>query len=532
MTPGMPDRLTGAQLVSAGRAAAVTPHFLASQAAIDVLADGGNAADAAIAANATLGVVAPESCGVGGDLFALIHTQGIATPHALNSSGRAGTGATVDAVRQAGHNIVPIESPFSVTVPGCVDGWEAIAARHGSLPLSRLLSRAIEHATNGFPASPELAGSLSRFEAVLRSQPASLGLYPKERPPRPGESVTRPGLAKTLGSIARSGRDAFYTEEVGDNIIAATRGVLNANDLAKIQARWINPISLDIMGWTGWTIPPNSQGYLTLASAWLFERLDPPHDPEHPSFTHAAIESFRALAWERDDLVADARFAPMPAGELVAPSRLEQRLNRISMDRRTEWPVPAPAPGGTAYLCVRDAQGMGVSLIQSNFHGLGSRIGAGNSGFFLHDRGSGFTLESGHPNQLAPGKQPLHTLSPSLWTNDGDLAMLLGTRGGDFQPQTLLQMLTYLRWGDIDAAAAQLLPRWTTEEWRQGSTTIAYEPHFDGSVPTDLDRRGHTTKASPGWMSGWGPVSVITGEQEAVRGAADPRGAATTALGL
>jgi gamma-glutamyltranspeptidase/glutathione hydrolase len=531
VTPDLPDRLDGASLVSKGRAAAVTPHVLASQAAIDIMAQGGNAADAVIAANATLGVVAPETCGIGGDLFALIHGPDHTTPDTLNSSGRAGSGAIATTLRNGGHKFIPIDSPFAVTVPGCVDGWEAIADRHGTLPLATVLQPAISYATDGFAATPELSGSLVRFQDVLAVQEASLGLYPDGSAPQSGDRVARPALATTLAAIAESGRSAFYAGQVGEDIVAATQGVLHADDLAKIQARWIKPISLDVMGLTGWTIPPNSQGYLTLAAAWLFEQLDPPQDPEDPGFTHAAIEAFRAVAWERDDYVADARLAPMPAADLVSPERLARRLDRISMDHRTDWPAAAPAPRGTAYLCVRDAQGMGVSLIQSNFHGIGSRIGVGKSGFFLHDRGSGFTLEPGHPNELAPGKQPLHTLSPSLWTDNGNLAMLLGTRGGDFQPQTLLQMLTYMRWADRDPAAAQLLPRWTTQEWRKSGATITYEPHLGQSVAADLSRRGHATTAAPGWMSGWGPVSVISGGGDSVVGSADPRGAATTAIG-
>lgn len=531
MTASLPDRLPGAPLISKGQAAAVTPHVLASQAAIDILARGGNAADAAIAANATLGVVAPDTCGIGGDLFALIHRPGAADPEALNSSGRAGAGATATALRDRGHKSIPIDSPFAVTVPGCVDGWEAISDRHGTLPLSTVLARAIEHATNGFAATPELSSSLQRFEDTLAPQVSSTGLYPDGCSPQPGETVHRPHLAETLSEIGRSGRSAFYSGPVADDIVTATEGVLRSDDLARIQARWIRPISLDILGWTGWTLPPNSQGYLTLAAAWLFEQLDPPHDPDHPMFTHAAIEAFRAVAWERDRYVADSRFAPLPADELLRPSRLEERLGQISIERRTEWPTPSPAPGGTAYLCVRDRHGMGVSLIQSNFHGIGSRLGAGRAGFFLQDRGSGFTLEPGHPNELAPGKQPLHTLAPSLWTKDNSLAMLLGTRGGDFQPQTLLQVLAYMRWGRMDAAAAQLRPRWTTQERQESRSTVTYEPHLGESVAGDLNDRGHATTPTPGWMSGWGPVAVITGDRDEVLGAADPRVASTAAIG-
>jgi gamma-glutamyltranspeptidase/glutathione hydrolase len=512
------------------RRIAVTPHHLASQAAIGVMAHGGNAVDGAIAANATLGVVAPETCGIGGDLFALVYSPGSEIPDALNASGRAGAAASAASVRNEGYQSIPIRSPWAVTVPGCVDGWEALAARHGTLPLGQSLQRAIELATDGFAATPELAGALSRFKDVLIGQDSARGLYPADAPPRAGDLVSRPDLAGTLAAIAASGRDAFYAGVVGSQLTAVTGGILQAADLDGIQAEWIKAISLDIMGWTGWTIPPNSQGYLTLAAAWILEQLDPPRDLENPLFTHAAIEAFRSVAWERHDLVADADHAPLPPQQLLDPARLRQRVDQISMQACGSWPSPDPAPGGTAFLCVRDSAGMGVSLIQSNFHGIGSGIGVGTAGFFLHDRGSGFCLTPGHPNELAPGKRPLHTLSPSLWTKGDSLAMLLGTRGGDYQPQLLHQMLAAMRWAGADGREAQQMPRWTTGHGPSGAATIAHEPHLAPGVVETLRGLGHSMDVAPGWMGGWGPVSVITGAGERVIGAADPRVASTAAL--
>jgi gamma-glutamyltranspeptidase/glutathione hydrolase len=207
-----------------------------------------------------------------------------------------------------------------------------------------------------------------------------------------------------------------------------------------------------------------------------------------------------------------------------------QRVDQISMQDRGNWPHPDPAPGGTAYLCVRDSAGSGISLIQSNYHGIGSGIGVGNAGFFLHDRGSGFCLTPGHPNELAPGKRPLHTLAPSLWTNHGSLAMLLGTRGGDFQPQILHQMIAYMRWASAASVEAQQLPRWTTREGASDDPGIAYEPHFSPQAVAALRQLGHHMEVAPEWMGGWGPVSVITGSGDRVLGAADPRVASTAAL--
>ena len=528
----LPDHFDPISLTTTGRGVAVTPHHLASEAAVAIMRQGGTAADAAIAANAVLGVVSPEACGIGGDLFALIHTPRDEAPATLNSSGRAGQGAKAALVRELGHERIPIDSPFAITVPGCVDGWIAISRRFGSMPLAAVMGPAIHYAKAGFPASPELAATLLRLQSSLAPQDAADGLYRDGQPAETGDVVARPALAETLQAIGSDGRSAFYNGPVADAIVTASSGVLRHEDLDQTQAHWIEPLSVDVMGWTGWTIPPNSQGYLTLAAALVFEQLDPPRDPGDPRFVHAAIEAYRAVAWERNDLVADPDFAPIAPAELLATDRLSERSNVIDMDRRSEWPVQEPAGGGTAYMTVYDANGMGVSLIQSNYHGIGSRIGAGNAGFFLHDRGSDFSLQPGHPNELAPGKRPLHTLSPTLWTAGGRLRMLLGTRGGDFQPQTLLQMLTYVRWAGHDATQAQASPRWTTDEWRSDDASVIVEPHTDVDVVAGLIARGHDVRRAEDWMGGWGPVAVITVEDDAATGAADPRVVTTAAKAL
>jgi gamma-glutamyltranspeptidase/glutathione hydrolase len=526
----LPLRLDRANLDAEGPGVAVTPHYLATDAAIAVLAGGGNAVDAAIAANATLGVVAPETCGIGGDLFALIHTPRDHVPAALNASGRAGQGAQAGTLRDQGMTTIPSNSPYAVTVPGCVDGWIALSNRYGSMPLAAVLAPAITHGRNGFDTSPELAQSLLRYADILQPQTAATGLYPNGEPPGTGATVTRPHLAETLTAIGREGRTAFYSGDIAEAIIAATDHGVTCEDLERSQAEWIDPISLEVMGLVGWTIPPNSQGYLTLAAAWLFEQLDPPRDPQNPDFIHAAIEAYRSIAWERDDRVADPDH--LPAVDLLDPARLDERLAQISPTRRGEWPVPRPAGSGTAYLAVRDGAGMGVSLIQSNYHGIGSRIGAGTGGFFLQDRGAGFTLQPGHPNELAPGKRPLHTLAPTLWTDGDHLRMLLGTRGGDFQPQILLQIAAYMFWTGLSGSEAHRQPRWATSEWREGDSSVAVESHFDPAAITDLRARSHEIRPTGRWMAGWGPVSIITVDDEYAIGAADPRGAASAARSI
>ncbi|NNC76247.1 MAG: gamma-glutamyltranspeptidase, partial [Acidimicrobiia bacterium] len=468
---------------------AVTPHHLASDAAIQVMRSGGNAVDAALTAIAVQGTVDPTTCGVGGDLFAIIHRPGEAAPTVLNASGRAGSGATAAAVREAGHDTVPLRSHWSVTVPGCVDGFEALSERYGSRSLGELLAPAIAIAEAGFPAGPELARALGRIQPLIGDQPSAHALYPGGDPPAPDDQLRRADYATTLRAIAADGRDAFYMGAPGQAITAATDGTITSDDLDRRQADWVDPLGCDVFGHTAWTVPPNTQGYLTLAAAWIFEQLGPPRDPESPAFHHAAIEAYRSVAWERDDLVADPDHAPLSMDALVSPGRLSPLLDSISMSQTGTWPTPGFAPGGTAYLCTMDDDGMGVSLIQSNFHGIGSTLSAGTTGVFLHNRGGGFNVEPGHPNEIAPGKRPLHTLSPTLWTKDGNLSMILGTRGGKFQPQLLLQVAASRLWAGLSPADAQNVPRWALPEFGPGSDSILeVEPGIDAD---GLARLGH-----------------------------------------
>ena len=294
-----------------------TSHDLSTQAAMEILNVGGNAVDAAIAANAVLGVCEPQTCGVGGDLFALVYLPGSPEPIALNASGRAGAGANPGLIRRTGTEAIPWNHALTATVPGCVDGWEALSGRFGSLPLSQTLAPAIRVAEGGFPASTELADALGRRDAAFRAQPSSRAFF-ESGEPRRGTRIRRPDLAKTLLGIAQGGRAAFYEGAPGEAITEATGSLIVATDLARRQSNWIDPLALDVFGRTAWTIPPNTQGYLTLATAWIFEHLDPPSDPHDPAYVHAMIEAYRSLAWERDDLVADPDFAPLDPAELVS----------------------------------------------------------------------------------------------------------------------------------------------------------------------------------------------------------------------
>lgn len=509
------------------RGIVVSPHFLASEAGIGILELGGNAADSVIAVNAVLGVVLPDTCGPGGDLFALVHRPGDSAPRALNASGMAGSGVTAEDMRNDGLGSVPNRSHLSITVPGCVDGWRALEEAVCSMPLAELLEPAIELARSGFPVSYELAQSLDRLTELISGEESSKPLYPKGRALIEGDTATRSRLADTLETIASGGRDAFYMGEVGTAISEATRGAITDDDLAVVQAEWVDPLSTEIFGSRAWTIPPNSQGYITLVTLRLFEMLSPPDDPNDPLYQHLLIESYRCAAWDREDLAFDRAGH---ASDLLSEDRLEQLLGTIDPERTGRWPRPRPAPPGTAFMTVRDREGMGVSLIQSNFWGIGSGLSAGGTGVFLHNRGAGFNLIPGHVNEFAPGRRPLHTLSPTLWTSDGNLDLLLGTRGGDQQPQFLAQYAASFLKARNCTDDSQLLPRWNMNQPFPGSDSVLqYESRVAPSTIRGLEERGHQVDTASSHEPGWGPISAIDTSRE-FKGSADPRISTSAAL--
>lgn len=512
-----------------GSAVAVSSHQLASQAAIATMTAGGNAVDAAVAANAVLGVVLPDTCGPGGDLFALIHTPGDQVPAALNASGRAGAGASAQRLRDAGHTVVPVRSRDSITVPGCVDGWEALVGRFGVLSLADDLATAVGLASDGFPVSNELAASLARLEPTIGGQPSAAPLFPEQRPPLPGDIMTRPLLAETLRAVASGGRGAFYQGPVGRAITDVTDGVITAEDLLRNQSQWIEPLGTETMGLAAWTIPPNSQGWLTLATLRIFELLDPPRDPLDPAYHHALIEAYRSVAWERADMTSDPDTASLDTSSLLDETRLADRAEQIDLALTQRWPTTKALSGGTTYLATRDRTGMAVSLIQSNFRGIGTGLSAGATGVWLQDRGEGFNLRPGHPNELTAGRRPLHTLSPTLWTRDGGAALVLGTRGGDQQPQFLAQVAAHHRWAGLCPEDSQLQPRWSIDDITHPEPTVFLEGRFAPGTVSGLTERGHNVAEVGQWEVGWGPVSVISMDPD-LRGGADPRVSTSAAL--
>jgi gamma-glutamyltranspeptidase/glutathione hydrolase len=411
----------------------------------------------------------------------------------------------------------------SVPVPGCVDGWIALHAEGGRLALADVLEPAIAYARDGFPASPSLAAAA----AALEGRAAAQHLWPGGRPPRAGQLLRRPGVARTLEAVVRDGRDAFYTGEFGAGLLQLGAVEYAPGDLETPLADWVDPLGITALGQRLWTIPPNSQGYLTLASAWLTERLHLPEDPDDPQWAHLTIEAARAAAYDRIDVLHEHA----DGAALLDPARLETRLRGIEPGR-TQPLNDSYRPGGTIHLAVVDRDRTGVSLIQSNAAGFGSLLAEPTTGIFLHNRGLGFSLEPGHPAEYGPGRRPPHTLSPALVTTaDHRLHTVLGTMGGDSQPQVLLQLLLRLLHSGQGPRTAVAAPRWALASrgshgfatWRDyGTVDVHLEAGVPGSWGRELETRGHAVVEVP-YGSSFGHAHVITVSDDVLDGASDGR---------
>ncbi|MEV0583636.1 gamma-glutamyltransferase [Nonomuraea sp. NPDC050310] len=493
---------------------------LASAAGVRALDLGGSAADAAIATNAVLSVTAPHMCGMGGDLFALVHPGAPGgTVTALNASGRAGSGADPERLRAEGHERMPhLRDIRSVPVPGCVDGWLGLHARYGRVPFADLIEPAVRLAAEGFPASPLLAPSGQLVGGDFAQMKAS------------GDLVRRPGVARTLEAIAREGRDGFYGGEFGEGLLELGAGEYAPEDLGKPLADWVEPWSVRAFGHDVWSMPPNSQGYLLLLALGVVDGLELPGSPDDTLFAHLLAEASRVAGYDRPALLHEH------ATNLVTEAEIARR--RALVDPAARGALPGlTAAGDTTYLCAVDGDGMGVSLIQSNASGFGSHLWEPRTGINLHNRGIGFSLLPGHAAEYAPGRRPPHTLTPALITRpDGSMRSVVGTMGGDAQPQILLQIITRLLKYGQDPGTAVAAPRWrlgsTTgfDTWNSPESTVveleAGAPWADG-----LSSLGHPVSALP-YGSSFGHAHLIdvlgSGAQA---GAADPRSLVGAALG-
>ncbi len=495
-----------------GMVAASQP--LAVAAGLEVLAAGGNAADAAVATAAALNVTEPTSTGIGGDCFALFYDAQTGHISALNGSGRAPAGLTLDRLAAEGfaHELPPYHA-HTVTVPGACAGWCDLVERHGRLPLARILAPAIRLAEEGFPVAPLTAYFWQRgAERQLRTAPGGQELTLDGRGPRAGELFRNPGLARTLRAVAEGGKRAYYQGPIAEAIAAtlqAAGGCMTVEDLAAHTSTWEQPISTTYRGLRIWECPPNGQGLAALLALNILEGYDlAALNPLAPERLHLTIEAMRLAFADARWYVADPAFKPAPLAELLAKSYAETRRKLIDPRRATvDQQYGAPVAGSdTVYFCVVDGAGNACSFINSNYMGFGTGIVPAGWGFTLQNRGHNFSLDADHPNALAPRKRPYHTIIPAMATReaDGSLYAAFGVMGGFMQPQGHMQVVVGLADDDLNPQAALDRPRFCITDGAAGGH-VALE---DGIPPATLDRlaqMGHR-------------VSLVTGYDRATFG--------------
>ena len=499
---------------AAGAVCSVDHH--ASAAGVALLRAGANAVDAAIATSAALAVTTQHMCGMGGDLFALVHHR-TGAPDCLNASGPAGSGADPERLRAEGHDKMPFRGDIrSVPVPGCVDGWLALHERHGRRPLAEVLAPAIALADGGFEVPGHLAVASRAVDGIAEAD--------DYQELTAGQTLRRPAVARALEAVATNGRDGWYGGPFGHALLEVGDGEYTEADLARPLANWVTPLGHDAWDHRLWTVPPNSQGYLSLAAAGILQGIDLPA-AETAAWVHLHVEAARIAAADRLAVLHEGA-----DGEaLLADERLAAQRSLLSPHQAAHIGGQF-GDGGTIYLCATDADGMGVSLMQSNAAGFGAHIIAPGTGVFLHNRGIGFNLEPGHPAEYGPGRRPPHTLSPALITRpDGSLRTVLGTMGGDAQPQIILQMISRLLTAGCRPDEVLSRPRWVIESglsdgfntWDDpNAVAVLVEPEAERWVQ-GLIERGHDAIAR---QVNTGHAHLIDIDQRGLHhGAAEPR---------
>ncbi len=505
----------------------VTPHPLATVAGVDALRAGGSAMDAAVAANAMLAVVYCNACGLGGDAFALVWEPGDGRLHGFNGSGRSPAALTIEAVRAAGHDEMPAKGPLTITVPGAVDAWIQLLDRFGRRSLADALLPAARTAEDGYALTEinvrAIQASLPGFDDAARAV--------FDRAGSPGETFRQPMLAETLRRIADGGRDAYYGGPIGDEIARAIRaagGVMMAEDLAAHHGDWVDPISTTYHGVEVATVPPNSHGITALMALNILETLDwPMGAPMSADRLHAQIEALKVAWSERDRCVADPERGLADPSALLSSEHTAWLASRLSPERAQRF-VPTNRPGGgTVYLCAADADGMMVSLIESNYMGFGSGVMGGSTGVMLQNRGAYFSLDASHPNALAPRSRTLHTLMPGMLLRDRRAEVAFGAMGGDGQPQTMVQLVTGLVDDGLDPQSAVDRPRFVveTEAALQPLGPVKIEADaVDAATIAALEARGHevATVEPRTPLMGWAQM-IRRRADGSYEGGADPR---------
>ena len=485
-----------------------TSHPLAAQVGLDVLKSGGNAVDAAIATSAAMGLMEPMSCGIGGDLFAIVWDAKTQRLYGLNASGRAPARATVELFRERKLGDIPATGPLSWSVPGCVDGWDELRRRFGTRSFEQMLAPSIAYAEAGLPVPPVIAGYWQAANQNTDDEFRQVYLLPDDgRAPKVGEVFKNPALAQTYRLIAQGGRDAFYKGEIASRLLAFSGrkgGLFAPEDLAGHTSEWVDPVGTSYRGYDVWELPPPGQGVAVLQMLNLLE----PHDlrslgPASPDYWHLLVEAKKLAYADRARFYADPLFADVPVRELISKEYAAERAKRIDPARAlTDIPAGDPKLGraDTIYLCVVDKDRNCVSLIQSNYFGFGSGLAPADLGFSLQNRGTLFSLDENHPNCLKPGKRPFHTIIPAMVTKGGKPWLTFGVMGGDMQPQGHVQVLVNLIDFGLDVQSAGEAARVehvgsampTGAPAAPGGGTVLAEPGIPEPVAAELSRRGHT----------------------------------------
>ncbi|MGS2738175.1 gamma-glutamyltransferase [Sinomicrobium sp. M5D2P17] len=506
---GAQDRLTGKNFASRSEVIAehgmvASSHPLATQIGVDILKKGGTATDAAIAVDAALGLMEPTGSGIGGDLFAIVWDAKTRKLYGLNASGRSPKSLTLDYFEEHDLNKIPSTGPLPISVPGCVDGWFELHKKFGKLPMGTLLQPAIEYAENGFPESELIAyylertvsNFMTRFPNV-RETYTNNGIIPEK-----GTIFKNPYLAGTYRKIAEKGRDVFYKGEIARTVaefIKEQGGFLSYEDLSSHHSEWVEPISTNYRGYDVWELPPNGQGLAALQMLNIIEGFDFSKirfgSAEH---LHIVNEAKKLVFEDRARYYADPDFADIPIEELLSKTYAGKRRALINPDQAGTYESGKTDHTGTVYMTVADKDGNMVSLIQSNYRGMGSGMVPPGLGFMLQDRGESFTLTPGKPNSYEPGKRPFHTIIPGFVTRNGKPFLSFGVMGGDFQPQGHVQILMNIIDFGMNIQEAGDAPRFEhvgsssfTGETAKGKGEILIESGFDFNEVRKLMGKRH-----------------------------------------
>ncbi|APW59329.1 gamma-glutamyltransferase [Paludisphaera borealis] len=508
-------------VVMARHGMAATSQPLATAAAIRVLQQGGNAVDAAIAANAVLGVVEPMSCGMGGDLFAIVWDAKTKKLHGLNASGRSPARADIAFFQAQGLDAIPTHGPLSWSVPGCVDGWDQLRRKFGTRPWADLLAPAIQYAEEGFPVTEIIAADWNGAAPALDRIPTSAACYlPDGHAPAAGDVFRNPGLARSLKAIVDGGRDAYYKGPLAEAIVRYSEsegGLFALPDFAEHASTWVEPVSTNYRGYDVWELPPNGQGIAVLQMLNLLEAYNlKSMGPQSAQALHLMIEAKKLAYEDRAKYYADPDKVSVPVAELISKGYADNRRKEIDPERASDQPRAGdPQHSDTIYMTVVDGDFNCVSLIQSNYHGFGSRHVPGDLGFALQNRGTSFSLDPGRPNRLEPRKRPFHTIIPAFITKDGKPWLSFGLMGGDMQAQGHVQVVCNIIDFGMDVQQAGDAPRFChfgssdpSGPPAQGGGSVALESEIGPEVRRALEAKGHRVLDSRGGYGGYQAIRI------------------------